>query len=278
MIVYLDVLFAVNAVVNVLLLHAACLFAGKQVGFGRLVLAGSLGGLYAVLAALPQYAWLSFWPGKLACAVGMLLAAFGLSHQTLRLGLWFAILSAAFAGIVLILTGLFGVEVYMLGGTAVYPISVPALTLTAGISYCAVCLFLKNFGKQSAASDLRPVTICLAGQKHRFTALVDTGNLLRDPLTGKPVFVLDAAYVGTLVPFLQDRALEHPTELFAQLASGIPGLRLVPYRAVGVPSGMLLAVKSDWVILGKKRLPGVTVAFSPSPVSGGEYQVIAGGS
>lgn len=278
MIVYLDVLFAVNAIVNVLLLHAACLFAGKQATLIRLIPAGSLGGLYAVLAALPQLTWLGFWPGKLACAVGMLLIAFGASRQTLRLGLWFGILSAAFAGIVLVLTGLFGVGVYMLGGTAIYPISVPALVLTAGISYCAVSVLLKNFGKQSAASDLRPVTICMAGKKHRFTALVDTGNLLHDPMTGKPVFVLDAACAGALLPSVQNGALEHPTESFAQLARSIPGLRLVPYRAVGVPSGMMLAVKSDWIILGKKKLPGATVAFSPSPVSGGAYQVIAGGS
>lgn len=278
MTVYLDVLFALNAVVNILLLHAVCLFAGRQTGALRLILAGCLGGVYAVLAALPQLQWLGLWPGKMVCAALMLLAAFGWQRQTLRLALWFGVLSAAFAGVVLVLTGVFGVGVFMLGGTAVYPISVQALVLTAGISYCAVSLLLKHFGRHSAAADLRPITICLAGQKHRFTALVDTGNLLRDPLTGKEVFVLDSSCAGQLLPVLQGIPLTQPTQIFAKLAPRVPGLRLVPYRAVGVPSGLLLAVRCDWVLLGEKKLPGATVAFSPSPVSGGAYQVIAGGS
>jgi len=276
--IYLDVLFAVNAVVNILLLHAACLFAGRQLPAWRILLAGTLGGVYAVLAAVVALPWISGWAGKSIGAAAMILTAYGLQRQTLRLAIWFCILCAAFAGVVLMLTGLFGVEVYMVGGTAVYPISVPTLVLTAGISYCVIALMLKRFGWNSAAESLRPITICVAGNKQRFTALVDTGNLLHDPVSGRQVFVLDFRWAEKLVPALQEKALAQPAETFAELAGSVPGLRLVPYRAVGVPSGLLLAVKSDWILLGNKKVPGATVAFSPSPVSDGAYQVIAGGS
>ena len=278
MVVYLDVLFAVNALINTLLLHAACLFAGRQPQRVRLILAGVLGGVYAAVAALPQMGFLVGWCGKGMCGAAMILIAFGWSRQTIRLAVWFAMLSAAFAGVVLMLTGLFGIEVYMLGGTAVYPISLPTLVLTAGISYCVIALLLQRFGKHSAADMLKPITICIAGRRRQFTALMDTGNLLRDPMTGREVFVLDGTCTKELLPQLSAALLSHPAEAFAALAGSVAGLRLIPYRAVGTSSGLLLGIKSDWVLVGEKKIPGATVAFSPSPVSGGAYQVIAGGN
>lgn len=278
MVVYLDVLFLVNSTVNLLLLLACCRFAGREVPLWRMILAGSLGGAYAVLAALPALQVLSGWTGKAVSAFLMLLTAYGWGRQLMRMAVWLALLSAAFAGVVLMLSSVFGVGVYMIGGTAVYPISFGTLVLLAGVSYCVIALALQQFGKYSAAEDLKPVTICCAGKRHRFTALMDNGNVLRDPVTGQQVFVLDGRFAASLLPQLSLPALQQPAEAFTHLAKLVPGLRLVPYRAVGVSSGLLLAVKSDWIILGKKKLPGATVAFSPSPVSGGAYQVIAGGS
>ena len=54
-------------------------------------------------------------------------------------------------------------------------------------------------------------------------------------------------------------------------------LRLLPYRAVGVECGMLLAVRMDRVMVGKRELKGLLVALSPTPVSdGGGYQALMG--
>jgi stage II sporulation protein GA (sporulation sigma-E factor processing peptidase) len=52
---------------------------------------------------------------------------------------------------------------------------------------------------------------------------------------------------------------------------------LLPYRAVGVERGVLLAVRMDRVIIGERE-EGTLVALSPTPVSdGGGYRVLTGG-
>lgn len=52
---------------------------------------------------------------------------------------------------------------------------------------------------------------------------------------------------------------------------------LAAYRAVGVEYGMLLAVRTDRVELGSRKLEGLLVALSPTPVSdGGGYQALIG--
>ena len=53
--------------------------------------------------------------------------------------------------------------------------------------------------------------------------------------------------------------------------------RLLPYRAIGVDCGMLLAARMDSVIIHKKRYENQLVALSPTPVSDeGAYQALVG--
>lgn len=72
--------------------------------------------------------------------------------------------------------------------------------------------------------------------------------------------------------------LDRPVDALSVLgAQGIKGFRLLPYRAVGVGSGMLLALKADAVKVGKTDYGSILVALSPTPVSdGGGYQALIG--
>ena len=59
---------------------------------------------------------------------------------------------------------------------------------------------------------------------------------------------------------------------------GIPGLRLIPYRAVGQPGGMLLVAAMDSVVIGGQQV-GRLVAFAPEKIGADEsYQALAGGA
>ena len=55
------------------------------------------------------------------------------------------------------------------------------------------------------------------------------------------------------------------------------GMRLIPYRAVGQPNGMLLAMKMDEVTAGKERI-GKIVAFAPQCIGSKSYQALIGGA
>ena len=56
-----------------------------------------------------------------------------------------------------------------------------------------------------------------------------------------------------------------------------PGFRLLPYRAVGVEDGLLLCFRADGAALEGKALGAVTVALSPTAVSGGGANALWGG-
>ena len=53
--------------------------------------------------------------------------------------------------------------------------------------------------------------------------------------------------------------------------------RLLPYQAVGVDCGLLLALRLDRVRVGQEDYGSILVAFSPTPLSdGGTYSALIG--
>ena len=106
-------------------------------------------------------------------------------------------------------------------------------------------------------------------------ALRDTGNNLRDPVTGESVLVAGADVAEKLLG-LSAYQLSHPVET---LAYGIlPGMRLIPYHAVGQPGGIMVAVRFRGAKIGNTYSDPL-VAFAPEVLARGEvYQMLTGGA
>lgn len=102
-------------------------------------------------------------------------------------------------------------------------------------------------------------TVCLIfGEKeYYFDAFVDSGNSLRDPLSDKPVILIDK--IGAQK--LQDFRKNFPEKF-----------RLIPYRSVGVECGMLESIRADKAIFENKIVEGIQVAFYQGIFSG--YEVL----
>ncbi|MBS4878944.1 MAG: sigma-E processing peptidase SpoIIGA [Firmicutes bacterium] len=168
------------------------------------------------------------------------------------------------------------------GGLLGPSLGMRGILIAAALSYGALSLVLgRQFSKTQAEGGLCPLTLTKGEKTLRLLALIDTGNTLRDPLTGEGVVVLDCGRAGALVPELAGvpaQAFQRPVELLARFAGEEPDLRLLPYQAVGVPCGLLLAVRVDEAAWGGQRRPRCLCALSPTPLSdGGGYHALVGG-
>ena len=104
-----------------------------------------------------------------------------------------------------------------------------------------------------------PVELCYRDKCLRFTALRDTGNTLKDPITGSPILVVGAE-IATQLLGLTKQQLKAPADTVSN--SGIPGLRLVPFHTVGQAGGLMLALRLQDVKIGKWKGSSL-VAFAP---------------
>ena len=112
------------------------------------------------------------------------------------------------------------------------------------------------------------------GKRLKIAALYDTGNTLRDPISGERVLVAGAD-IGETLFGLERYQLENPVE--TMLCPPVKGLRLIPYCTVGNSGGMLLAIRCDHVRIDQWQ-GSALVAFSPEKIGKGDvYQVLTGG-
>lgn len=275
MIVYLDSVWVLNFLVDLLLLYATGRLGCGALFLKRLLLSSGLGAFYAVGVYLPGLSFLSLFPCKLLCAAVMLGLSFGFRRSTLPL-------AGIFGGLSLVLCGaVYGTQ--MLGGATLrrsaeglfFPVSFFALLLTAAAVALAARLLLPRL--EHGADSIFPLRLCLKGRSVCLSALRDSGNTLRDPVSGARVLtVYWKAAAGLLPPELRPKQqdFDTPDALALRLKHYAP--RLIPYRAVGISGGLLLALPCE-IIINKEQHTGL-VAFSPTPVSdGGAYDALSGG-
>ena len=275
-VIYVDTLFLLNALVDYLLLLGEARLAGERLRRLRFTMGAVLGGGYAVAIFLPGLGFLKALPCRMAVLALMSVAAYGGSRRLLRQSLLFLALSCALGGGVLAVSLLGGRGLTLSGGVVYSAMDIKTVLLSAAGCYAAVTLVFRGLARHTAsAGELAAVRLALDGRSVELTALRDTGNTLTDPVAGIPVLVAEGALLLPLLPpgTVMAGELADPVACMERLRDGpLAGrVRLLPYRAVGVERGLLLALRPDglWVN-GERR--DMLAALSPTPVSdGGGY-------
>ena len=256
MVLYLDVAVLLNFLIDFLLLLGTNRLAGFPPGAGRAALAAGVGSVYAACCLIPGFHFLGNFLWRLVSLTLMSVIAFGCRRIALRRCVLFVLLSMALGGAALGIGkgGFWGL-----------------VAAAAGVSLmCAL-----GFRGKAGGTGYVPVELRYAGKKVCLTGLRDTGNTLRDPVTGQQVLVTGAEVARELTG-LTPQQLRNPVETLTSAA--VPGLRLIPYRAVGQKGGMLLAMRFPDVKVGNWRGSSI-VAFAPEGLGkDGAYQVLTGGA
>ena len=254
--VYIDLIMLLNFLVDFLLLLGTNRLSGFPPDCGKTALAAAIGGVYAGVCILPGFRFLGNLLWRTVSLVLMGLAAFGWNRSALQKNAVFILLSMALGGI----------------AAGSHRRDFSGQICCAGLLWL-LCRF--GFRGQVGSREYVPAELCWGERCVRLLALKDTGNTLRDPLTGEQVLVCGAD-VGEELLGLPRMAFANPADA---LAAGIlPGLRLIPYHAVGRPSGMMLAIRLSPSKIGTEvRTP--LVAFAPEEIARGEvYRMLTGGT
>ena len=232
---YIDVFFLVNFMMDAILLEILRKILGCPVSHGRVLLGAGAGafGTCVVLCLPVPYGFVRIVASHGLINLIMLKTGFGIR--------WGREMAKAF--LLLYISG------FLMGG--ILSVFRPYLR-TAGlffafavISYYGALGVWKLLGALAGREKTRREVLLFRGGKScRVRAIVDTGNTLRDSVTGKPVCVIDQKTADALGLF------EKPE-----------GLRFLPYHSVGRREGVLPAFPLD-----KMELPGNPVRVVERPL------------
>lgn len=97
-----------------------------------------------------------------------------------------------------------------------------------------------------------PVTVRFGQERLQLTALVDTGNRLRDPLSGHPVMVVEVDALEPVLPpglaHLIRQGEQADLDALTHAVAGTPWasrLRVIPYHSIDREHGMLIGFRPD---------------------------------
>lgn len=196
--IYVDVLFVVNLLMNYVLLWFTGVFTRSYYKAWRLLLGGAAGALYAVGIFFVPLAFVYGLLGKVAMSAAMVVIAFGFRYpkRLLRiLGVFYACtFTLSGIGFALFYFSDVGYRLGAVLSNGVYYVDIPVYTLLSIAVFAYLVLHAAFFftrRRQSHGSLIKTLCIVHNGRTAKLRALLDTGNLARDPATGNAVVMAE---------------------------------------------------------------------------------------
>ena len=279
-VVYIDTVFLINFAVNFLMLLAAAKFSGMPYRKRRLLLSAVAGGIYSVLVCVPGLEVLSSALFKVLAAAFMVYVGFGYVNlrRYVKCMLLFVLVSVVFGGGVFAIYIAGGGTVADFGDNFMYSrISPYVFIVSVLLCYGLISLFFSGAGRHGCGGEVVEIEVSLGQKKITLSALIDTGNTLYDPISRAGVLIAEVDAVRELFPkdmqYIMDRDLVSDPQALLVISEVDSDMarrfRLIPFRAVGMESGLLLSFRPDAVTVDGRKQKGMLVALSPNDISEG---------
>lgn len=270
--VYIDVLILENTVMNYVILHITSIAVSSRVKWYRLLSGALIGTLYAVISL-----WLSVFLHALIAkillsAVMVTVTFFPRNIKT------FARISACFYGVTFLFAGIS--FALLIAGPVKYTGNILA---TVCVGYIIVMSLAGYVKRRHMASDVSADVFIQFDKEYGegvwLPAIIDSGNLLRDPFSGDPVIVAELDALEKELPCELYEILRNKNTDILDDASAVSDakgwenrFRLIPYNALGNENGILPGFKADIVRVnnGKRdsaELRGVIVCLYEKALS-----------
>lgn len=261
MTIYLDAVFLENFVMNFAVILSEAVLANLVSGIWRKVLAALIGTFYYVFTLL--FPWLSFF--QLVIGGIIVLVAFAPSglKNFCKLFMLFYFINFVFAGVAFAFMSFLNHGRFsVFNGVVVGNFNLIKLFFSVLIGV----ILLIYFFKKRKEHVFRDVVISLNGANKVVRLLLDTGNLLREPYTAKPVMIVEKR---ALYGVVADDVLDGLGEIFCGKEKVPVGMFLIPYRSIGNCGGFLLGFRPDFVRVksGKKIYENLVIGICDENLS-----------
>ena len=291
MTIYIDIVLIENLIMNFIILLATGIVLKEKIKTVRLLLASLLGAIYSVVSYMSILEIYSNIILKIILSIVIVYVAF--NPQTMK-KMWKDILifyltsfvfgGAAFALIYIVKPQ----DILMKNGLFLGTYPLKTIVLGAIVAFIIIITAFTIVRTKITKKDMFcKVEIQINGKKIETTAMLDTGNLLKEPITNTPVIVVEHTL---LYDCISKEILNHLDELLGGEFNNIPEkikeeymakLKFIPFSSLGKQNGMLLGIKADSVIIkdGEKeeQKDNIIVGiYNKSLTKRGEYRALLG--
>ena len=257
MTVYVDVVFMENLFMNYIILFATAVINKVDIKLIRILLSSILGSIYAVVSYTDILSNSTGIIIKILLSIAMIYIAFkpeGVKKFIKQLLIFylatFTFGGVAFALLYFVRPGEILIENGIYIGT--YPIKIALLGGIVGFVIITIAFNLIK-GKLSKNDMLCNISVYINGKRKDMTSMIDTGNLLKEPITGMPVIIVEKGELEDIIPIEIldniEKIINGEVENINNIEEYINKFRVIPFNSLGKQNGLLLGIKADKVIV-----------------------------
>lgn len=258
MTIYLDIILLENLLMNYIIVFATALIIKVEIKQINLILASLIGAIYSVLSYLTAMQIYSNFLLKLILSICMVYIAFRSKNikALLKHLILFYLTSFAFGGCAFaLLYYIRPQDVLMKNGVYIgtYPLKIALLGGIVG--FVIMNIAFKVIKSRISKKDMFcEVEINFNHKVSNVKAMIDTGNLLKDPITGTNVIVVESEKLEEIIPKDVLKNINHLLsgqlqEEKKEMQDYIARLRVIPFSSLGKQNGMLVGFKPDNIVI-----------------------------
>ena len=271
--VYIDVLFFINLLINLILLYVSARLLSLKIKPLRFLIASFFGALYSVLIFFPDFNVFYSGSAKLLSSLAIIAIAFNIKGWRLyfkTLGIFYLV-TLLFGGCVFALFYLSGigsrVGAVIKNGIIYFDLPWQFLFFSIGISYIIISGIWKSILNRARGNSFVSLNIEYSGSNATIRALLDTGNSLFEPISHSPVIVTEFGEIKNILPESIRAAVESGNINFEENFK----IRVIPFSSVGKENGLLLGFQPDRVTATvnehQYEIENVIIGISPTRLS-----------
>lgn len=291
MTIYVDIIIVENLIMNFIILYATGLILKIKVSFLRLLLASFVGAIYSALQYISNMRILSNILIKTILSIIIVNISFHPQNikKMCKQLLLFYLTTFTFGGVATYLIYILKpqniiIKNGMYVGTYVLKVIFIGAILGTVILFISFRISKNKISKKDMTCKIK---LKLNGKEITLNTMVDTGNMLREPITGNPVVVVEKNSLYDVIP----KEILNNTESilggdFGKIPEDvkqeyIPKLKFIPFSSLGKQNGMLIGIKPEKLKvineeLEEERENAIIGIYSKSLTKRGEYNALIG--
>ena len=288
MIIYIDIIFIENIIMNTIILYATAIILKQKVKNIRLIISAVIGSIYSILMYITKLTIYSSIISKFILSVVMAYVAFK-PNDIKKIFKQIIIFSFVFGGVALNLIYFLRPEnINIKNGLFTGEYALKVIMLGAIMAFIIIKISIKiiktKFNTKNMYCD---INLKINEKQIATKAMIDTGNLVKEPITNTPVVIVEESLLEGIIPKEILKNLENilcgnlenlPQDIQDEY---LPKLRCIPFSSLGKENGMLVGIKISEIVVKsedeEKKTPNIIIGiYERSLTKNGEYRALVG--
>ena len=291
MTIYVDIIIIEKLIMNFIILYATGLILKNKISFWKLLLASFIGAIYSALQYMYNTKILSNIIIKIILSIVIIIIAFhpqNIKKMFKQLTLFY-LTTFTFGGVATYLIYVLKPQnIIIKNGMYVGTYVLKVIFIGAILGTIILIVSFKMSKNKITKKDMIcKVAIKLNGKEVILDTMVDTGNMLKEPITGNPVVVVEKNSLYDVIPkeilnntdsILGGDFEKIPDDIKQEY---IPKLKFIPFSSLGKQNGMLIGIKPEKLKVINEEIENekknaIIGIYNKSLTKKGEYNALIG--